>query len=1219
MALVSPSPPPSASLYPASSAIYSHSSPSPAEVRAPLVAAAPKVGTSTVARHTASTHGNGSTGNGNARRDEQNAGKTAVDDLAAGTGALALTEGLERSHASTSPNGRSATAQQAAHTYSATEGRGPSRQEGPARLGTAASGVRSGPLSGFQSRSASTPISLNRHSPAPSSSSITSSSSSSIQQAANAYSASSSSAASSSTSFLPASTPALTPLTPMHFSAAGASPAVSSPQSYFAVAPLGDQRFANGQFPSPTHYSGQSYPSHSSSFPNPAFPFMPSPHPGVPHMSAFGGSQMGMPSPQMSQDQHALFLQYQQQWQMEMLKTQQQQQANAHGYETGTRRRATSGPAAHQPQAAFHSTPPSYPPSPAPSFQKQTLHAGPPAPSLPTLPPGAMLPQYATHGYPTPPTSHESSSRGGSGGESSASSTGSAPSRAGEASAAYHPYRREDHRRHGSGAHSASTDSSSRSQQYGHRATSSNGSAASRSYGRMDSSTSSFGPGSLPTTAHTGGATSRSASSSSVTSLGGTSNATAGSVTSRPSGLPAPAADSPPFPRSRTSSQNSTSTSAGSRPASGLRQRHDSGESGRSSTPVQLRARTSPLSAVPHNEGEDDSAESDATAEATETADTGLSASSTMTSLAGAASDSPAKDAKGGMKSRFRKAFGVSNSPSSNTLTEADLVSGGPKQVQPSWRPRTDSDNSSNASNPPRLPYATHAGSVSGGASSILNDGASTTTSRRPPSSNRFRLMNGKFNGSSDNLSISSTVSSASMMIRKIGQMGKLARRNSLMGLTKAFKKDKSKDDDAAVERDVASAAKLTKKDKKKGGVASASVSHVTAESDTQASQATAGMSPAAALARKQQLAYAEREAAEERAQQAAAAEAARLRPPKRSFEQLSSHQRSNSAASDASSINSSQTLDKKNRKGFGFKNRFGLGGSKTDLRETASINDAASTYSSYSTMAPTSSGQYDDATPRQSLEVLAPPQASYNSYGAREYGTDSQEYEPSLYREGAEPKRFARTPKGILKGAGTYRQEDYVQSRPQYRNRASSFDAPQQLASAGLASGPTALVNAIPSEQQVDGVTAMQTEQRADTQTPTDREVLADAVAARVHPETVSSGPYSHTGMNASAPALNHFSSLPSLRPTSPAAPKRRIVFASSLSVHTTWPANIYDRRAEPATCNRLTPLLAQQIKEELNSFKMEEMAVHPLSRRLTHFCESTLSFAPPILLVAA
>ncbi|KPV73558.1 uncharacterized protein RHOBADRAFT_8246, partial [Rhodotorula graminis WP1] len=92
---------------------------------------------------------------------------------------------------------------------------------------------------------------------------------------------------------------------------------------------------------------------------------------------------------------------------------------------------------------------------------------------------------------------------------------------------------------------------------------------------------------------------------------------------------------------------------------------------------------------------------------------------------------------------------------------------------------------------------------------------------------------------------------------------------------------------------------------------------------------------------------------------------------------------------------------------------------------------------------------------------------------------------------------------------------------------------------------------------------------------------------------------PYAHAELNASAPALNHFSSRSSMRPSPPATAKgRRIVFASNLSVHTTWPAAIYDRRAEPATCNRLTPQLAQQIKEELNSFKMEEMDVHPASR---------------------
>lgn len=36
----------------------------------------------------------------------------------------------------------------------------------------------------------------------------------------------------------------------------------------------------------------------------------------------------------------------------------------------------------------------------------------------------------------------------------------------------------------------------------------------------------------------------------------------------------------------------------------------------------------------------------------------------------------------------------------------------------------------------------------------------------------------------------------------------------------------------------------------------------------------------------------------------------------------------------------------------------------------------------------------------------------------------------------------------------------------------------------------------------------------------------------------------------------------------------------------------------SEPATCNRLTPALAQEIKAFLNHYKLEEMDVHPSSR---------------------
>lgn len=91
----------------------------------------------------------------------------------------------------------------------------------------------------------------------------------------------------------------------------------------------------------------------------------------------------------------------------------------------------------------------------------------------------------------------------------------------------------------------------------------------------------------------------------------------------------------------------------------------------------------------------------------------------------------------------------------------------------------------------------------------------------------------------------------------------------------------------------------------------------------------------------------------------------------------------------------------------------------------------------------------------------------------------------------------------------------------------------------------------------------------------------------------------YGNPSMNASAPVLSHFTAQTAIRSNSaPGATGRRIAFAANLSVHTTWPAAIYDRRAEPATCNRLTPTLAQQIKEELNSFKM-------VSHRIAHLFE--------------
>jgi hypothetical protein len=63
---------------------------------------------------------------------------------------------------------------------------------------------------------------------------------------------------------------------------------------------------------------------------------------------------------------------------------------------------------------------------------------------------------------------------------------------------------------------------------------------------------------------------------------------------------------------------------------------------------------------------------------------------------------------------------------------------------------------------------------------------------------------------------------------------------------------------------------------------------------------------------------------------------------------------------------------------------------------------------------------------------------------------------------------------------------------------------------------------------------------------------------------------------------------SVPGTPKSTAAIAARNISFNPRIQFHDTWPPGEYDRRGEIATCNRLTPMLAQQIKEELNTFKM-------------------------------
>lgn len=63
-------------------------------------------------------------------------------------------------------------------------------------------------------------------------------------------------------------------------------------------------------------------------------------------------------------------------------------------------------------------------------------------------------------------------------------------------------------------------------------------------------------------------------------------------------------------------------------------------------------------------------------------------------------------------------------------------------------------------------------------------------------------------------------------------------------------------------------------------------------------------------------------------------------------------------------------------------------------------------------------------------------------------------------------------------------------------------------------------------------------------------------------------------------------------------------VKFNKCVNVHETWSKGEYDRSSDPdAVCTRLTANIAQQIKQELNHFKLHEMSVHDSSRIHTHF----------------
>ncbi|KAH8101473.1 hypothetical protein BXZ70DRAFT_94774 [Cristinia sonorae] len=457
----------------------------------------------------------------------------------------------------------------------------------------------------------------------------------------------------------------------------------------------------------------------------------------------------------------------------------------------------------------------------------------------------------------------------------------------------------------------------------------------------------------------------------------------------------------------------------------------------------------------------------------------------------------------------------------------------------------------------------------------VAGDDESTATVQKKKSRS---LFNSRLNRSTDNISLSSTMSSASMVIRKLGSIGKLTRRNSLAGITSLFKDKKDKDKDG----EGAESKKDKDKKKKKGDKSTpseASVSHATAEADSSDwSAVDQGLSPAAMLARQHTLKSnaeaAARAKAEAEAAAAAAAAVASGEPVPTTWEKNTTNRQGENVAG----------------RGAGRVSEDGSRGPVVE-EDSDSDSDDGRGQQSYGM-----DGWDDDEDWGQDDE---------NDTIRAGGDLDDDEMEPWAINVRRSIERTRVPTKGILKT------RPEVVEAPITRHRSNSYDSVPQ--------GPeVAPLGHLPSQDpaQIDGLThkhphpsqgtpflpplsfddskSFTLDSPKEIESPTPHSPPPPIVGERIFSHPNVSEPALSTMMAANPPTLTHRSAT---------VPAKRLAFATNLSVYDTFPATVYDRRSEPATWSRLTPALAQRIKEELNSYKMEEMEVHASSRVHTQF----------------
>lgn len=512
------------------------------------------------------------------------------------------------------------------------------------------------------------------------------------------------------------------------------------------------------------------------------------------------------------------------------------------------------------------------------------------------------------------------------------------------------------------------------------------------------------------------------------------------------------------------------------------------------------------------------------------------------------------------------------------------------------------------------------AGKAPMGADPGQDDGASTATVQTKKSRS---LFNRRFNASTDNISLSSTVSSASVMIRKLGSMGKLARRNSLAGITSLFK-DKEKEKEGGD-------GKKSKKKKGKGEASEASVSHVTAEMDRIGNDwngpEMTGLSPAAKLARQHTL----KTNAEAAAKAKAEAEAAQ-----------------NAAAGGSAAGVATWDRNTHTRQGSaspvkgGSMVRVTEDGTRVIVEEDEDDDDDRSDDHHGPAYGATHDGWNDDedwdgrdddvAEEYEEDVTITQPVTAYGVSAAaiQRLSLDSEtgqfqfvQYEPPI-QPPRDPERGKVPKKGILKNASSYNQHVYLtdSASPATRVRSNSYNShPQQSNELG----PLARIPS-PDPDHIDGLHrhgshSSHHSSAHNTSTPGispslpplsfDSSLSIDS-PIKEHHDIASPSPSGGGGdrtsaifihPNSSAPALSTMAKAPSLTHRSATTPAKSPAFSNALSLWETFPKFVYDRRSEPATWSRLTPALAQSIKEELNSYKMEEMEVHAASRIHTQF----------------